>query len=68
MFKVLCMQELAQLISKEQDEKLSVAVNQLKRMIQQVANAPVQVNLSDEAKREIVRELETRVAAIEKRI
>jgi hypothetical protein len=68
MFKVLCMQELAQLISKEQDEKLSAAVNQLKRMIQQVANAPVQVNLGDEAKREIVRELETRVAAIEKRI
>jgi hypothetical protein len=55
-------------ITKEQDEKINAAVNNLKRLIQQVANAPVQVNLSDETKHEIVKGLESRIAALERRL
>jgi hypothetical protein len=54
-------------VSKEQDEKLAAVAGSLKKMIQQVANAPVQVSLSDEAKREIVASLEARVRKLEKR-
>lgn len=49
----------------EQDAKLRETAVGLNRKIQSVANAPVQVNLSDDAKRDIVRSVEARVAAIE---
>jgi hypothetical protein len=55
-------------IAKEQDEKINSAVSDLKHMIQQVANAPVQVSLSEAAKKEIVKGLENRVAALERRV
>ena len=53
-------------VSKEQEEKLAAMSSTLKRMIQQVANAPVQVSLSDDAKADIVRDVERRLAALEK--
>jgi hypothetical protein len=54
-------------VTKEQDEKVAAVTGSLKRMIQSVANAPVQVSLSDDAKKDIIRDLENRVAKLEKR-
>ena len=64
-----CLQALSESIrasvAKEQDEKVAAVEAQLKRMIQKVATAPVTVNLSDDAKKEIVKNLEQRVSKLE---
>lgn len=52
--------------AKEHDEKLNTMAASLKRMIQAVANAPVQVSLSDDAKADIIRGVEKRLAVLEK--
>lgn len=52
-------------INKEQDRKLSELDHRIRKVIHQVASAPVEVNLSDEAKRAIIADLERRVTLIE---
>lgn len=52
-------------INQEQDEKLKQLDSKLRKVIQQVASAPVEVNLSDDAKKAIVADLERRVSLLE---
>lgn len=59
---------LLETVREEQDAKLKETAVGLNRKIQSVANAPVQINLSDDAKRDIVRGVEARVAAIEAKL
>jgi BMFP domain-containing protein YqiC len=59
--------DLESAINAQQDKKLAELDTSLKRIIQQVASAPVEVSLSDEAKRGITANLERRVAKLEAR-
>lgn len=52
-------------INKEQDRKLHELDSRMRKVIQQVASAPVEVNLSDEAKQAIIADLECRVKLLE---
>lgn len=52
-------------IGQEQDRKLKEQDARMRKVIQQVASAPVEVNLSDASKREIVADLDRRVTLLE---
>jgi hypothetical protein len=56
---------LASDINTEQDKKLRELDMRLRKLIQQVASAPVEINLSAEARKSITADIERRVALLE---
>jgi hypothetical protein len=52
-------------LGQAQDGKLQALDTKLRKVIQAVASAPVEVNLSEEAKKAIVADLDRRVAVLE---
>ena len=57
--------ELETDINLEQDKRLHDLDMRLRKVIQHVASAPVDINLSEDAKRQIVADLERRVTLLE---
>lgn len=49
----------------DQDQKRQQLEVSLKKLIQQVASAPVEINLSDDAKQALTKDIELRLAALE---
>ena len=52
-------------INKRQDRKLQELDSRFRKLLHQVASAPVEVSLSDEAKKALIADLERRVAMLE---
>lgn len=49
----------------EQENKRQQLESDLKKLIQQVASAPVEINLSDDAKKSLTKDIESRLAMLE---
>jgi len=52
-------------IELEQENKRQQLESNLKKLIQQVASAPVEINLSDDAKKSLTKDIERRLAVLE---
>lgn len=52
-------------LENEQDQKRQQLELSLKKLIQQVASAPVEISLSDEAKKAVTKDLERRLELLE---